>query len=117
MKRSIAPLPYAKHALEPHISARTVDLHYEQHHKGYLAKLEKLVAGKPEAEMSLVDLIRTTRGELGAASDVENAPAITPTVPKNFNNAANPESPDRANLNRPNPDLHNVRKAEPKKEH
>jgi Fe-Mn family superoxide dismutase len=64
VKRAVAPLPYAKEALEPHISARTVDLHYEKHHKGYLTKLEKLVAGKPEAQMSLVDLIRTARGEV-----------------------------------------------------
>jgi len=64
MKFEIPPLPYAKDALEPHISAETVDIHYEKHHKGYLAKLRKQIEGKPEAERSLEDLIRTSSGNL-----------------------------------------------------
>jgi len=35
-------LPYAKDALEPHISAKTVEFHYEKHHKGYASKLTEL---------------------------------------------------------------------------
>jgi Fe-Mn family superoxide dismutase len=62
VKFEIPPLPYAKDALEPHMSARTVELHYEKHHKGYLKKLEDLVRGKPEAEHSLEDLIRSADG-------------------------------------------------------
>jgi Fe-Mn family superoxide dismutase len=64
MKRSVDPLPYSKTALEPYISARTVELHYEKHHKGYLSKLTKLLDGKPEAELDQVELIRGTRGEV-----------------------------------------------------
>ena len=60
----IPPLPYPKNALAPHIGAETVELHYEKHHKGYLEKLHKLVRGKPEAERSLEELIRSTSGEL-----------------------------------------------------
>ena len=40
MKFELAPLPYPQDALAPHISARTVGIHYEKHHKGYLHKLE-----------------------------------------------------------------------------
>jgi superoxide dismutase, Fe-Mn family len=62
MTFEIPPLPYSKRALAPHVSARTVDLHYEKHHKGYLRKLKQLVSGKPEAKLGLEDLIRTTDG-------------------------------------------------------
>jgi superoxide dismutase, Fe-Mn family len=64
VKIHVPHLPYAKDALAPHIGARTVELHYEKHHKGYLAKLEKIVRGKPEAERDLEDLIRTADGDL-----------------------------------------------------
>lgn len=64
MSFEIAPLPYAKDALAPILSASTLEVHYEKHHKGYLAKLRKLTDGKPEASQSLEDLIRTAHGEL-----------------------------------------------------
>ena len=64
MKFEIAPLPYPKNALAPFLGAETVDLHYEKHHKGYLEKLEKLLRGKPEADQSLEELIRTSHGEV-----------------------------------------------------
>jgi Fe-Mn family superoxide dismutase len=63
--KKLPPLPYSKDALAPFLSAETLELHYEKHHKGYLEKLNKLVKGKPEAEKSLEELIRTApRGEL-----------------------------------------------------
>jgi Fe-Mn family superoxide dismutase len=62
MKFELPPLPYDKSALAPHLSARTLDLHYEKHHRGYLTKLEKAIGGSPKAERSLVDLIRESEG-------------------------------------------------------
>ncbi len=44
---TLPPLPYAKDALEPYISARTMDFHYSKHHQTYLDNLNKLVAGTP----------------------------------------------------------------------
>lgn len=64
MKFEIPPLPYPKDALEPHLSAETLELHYEKHHKGYLEKLRTGIEGKPEADRSLEDLIRTADGDL-----------------------------------------------------
>jgi Fe-Mn family superoxide dismutase len=64
MKFEIPDLPYSKKALEPHISQETLETHYEKHHKGYLKKLKKEIEGKPEAEKSLEDLIRTSEGKV-----------------------------------------------------
>jgi Fe-Mn family superoxide dismutase len=64
VKIQVPPLPYPKDALAPHVSARTVELHYEKHHKGYLAKVKKILEGKPEADGELEDLIRTAEGTL-----------------------------------------------------
>jgi Fe-Mn family superoxide dismutase len=64
MEFEIPDLPYAKQALEPHISKQTLETHYEKHHKGYLAKLKKEIEGKPEADRSLEDLIRTSEGKV-----------------------------------------------------
>jgi superoxide dismutase, Fe-Mn family len=64
MSFEIAPLPYPPGALAPVLSAAAVELHYEKHHKGYLAKLRNLSEGKPEANASLVELIHTAKGEL-----------------------------------------------------
>jgi Fe-Mn family superoxide dismutase len=62
MKFELPPLPYAKTALEPHLSARTLELHYEKHHRGYLTKLQKAIGDTPKAEESLVEIIRTSDG-------------------------------------------------------
>ncbi len=64
MKLALPPLPYAKDALAPYLSARTLDVHYEKHHKGYLRKLAKLVRGKPEEKLSLEELVRHAAGDL-----------------------------------------------------
>ena len=64
MVYSLPPLPYAKDALEPHVSGLTLEVHYEKHHKGYLEKLKKLIDGKPEESESLEQLIRTTEGDV-----------------------------------------------------
>src|SRR5690606_41483749 len=58
----VAPLPYAKDALEPAISARTLECHYEKHHKGYMTKLKAAIEGKPEAQKSLEEIIKTSQG-------------------------------------------------------
>ncbi len=40
----VTDLPYKKDALKPHMSAETIEFHYEKHHKGYAAKLNELAA-------------------------------------------------------------------------
>lgn len=70
----LPPLPYAENALEPVISARTISFHYGKHHKGYVDKLNELIAGTKFADMTLEQLIIATNDK----------PKVTPI----FNNAA-----------------------------
>jgi Fe-Mn family superoxide dismutase len=64
MKFELPPLPYEKSALEPYIGARTLEFHYEKHHRGYLTKLEEVIAQTPQAEKSLVQVIRESDGNV-----------------------------------------------------
>jgi Fe-Mn family superoxide dismutase len=50
-------LPYAYDALEPHIDARTMEIHHTKHHAGYVANLNKAVAGTQWAEKSPQELV------------------------------------------------------------
>jgi Fe-Mn family superoxide dismutase len=60
MRFELDNLPYEPDALEPHISATTVDLHYHKHHGGYMKKLADEIQGKPlAADLSLEQLVRT----------------------------------------------------------
>ncbi len=56
-----APLPYAEDALAPSMSAETLQFHYGKHYKGYVAALNRLTAGRPEAKMSLEQVIMTAQ--------------------------------------------------------
>ena len=65
MKFEVPNLPYAKDALAPHISERTVEIHYEKHHKGYMKKLDAaLEAGDERRDASLEDLVRSSQGKV-----------------------------------------------------
>ena len=64
MAFTLPELPYAKDALQPHISAETIDFHYGKHHQAYVNNLNTLTQGKPEAGTSLEELIRTAEGGL-----------------------------------------------------
>lgn len=48
-KYALAPLPYAYNALEPVIDAKTVELHYSAHHKGYVTNANKAEEGLAKA--------------------------------------------------------------------
>ena len=56
---TLPPLPYGEAALSPFISTETVQYHYGKHHKTYVAVLNKLTAGKPEADRTLEELVKT----------------------------------------------------------
>ena len=45
MVHELPALPYAKNALEPHISAETLEYHYGKHHQTYVTNLNNLIKG------------------------------------------------------------------------
>jgi Fe-Mn family superoxide dismutase len=59
MAHELPPLPYPANALEPHIDARTMEIHHDKHHQTYITNLNNAVKDKPEVEAkSAEDLIR-----------------------------------------------------------
>jgi Fe-Mn family superoxide dismutase len=50
-------LPYDFNALEPHIDAMTMEIHYTRHHKAYFDNLMAAVKDSPMAELSFADLL------------------------------------------------------------
>ncbi len=60
MSITLPDLPYAKNALEPHISERTLDFHYGKHHQAYVTNGNNLIAGTEFDNMLLVDIIKKT---------------------------------------------------------
>lgn len=69
----LAPLPYPEDALEPVISARTLQLHHGKHHRGYVDTLNKLIADTPFAAMSLEQVVLATAGQPKHADVFHNA--------------------------------------------
>lgn len=57
-------LPYKRDALEPHISQKTIDFHYGQHHAGYVKNLNNLIEGSTFEKMSLEEIIKNSEGSI-----------------------------------------------------
>ncbi len=58
MAHTLPPLPYAYDALEPHIDARTMEIHYTKHHQTYVTKLNEALEKYPQlADKSAEELI------------------------------------------------------------
>ncbi len=55
---TLPKLPWDEAALDPVISARTIQFHYGKHHKAYVDKTNELVAGTPMADMRLEEVVR-----------------------------------------------------------
>ncbi len=56
-KFELPALPYAFDALEPHIDARTMEIHHGKHHAGYVANLNKAIEGTEAEGKSLEELM------------------------------------------------------------
>lgn len=55
----VSPLSYSHDALEPHIDARTMEIHHGKHHAAYVANLNKALEGHPDLQdKSVEDLLR-----------------------------------------------------------
>jgi superoxide dismutase, Fe-Mn family len=62
MEHTLPPLPYAKDALQPHISAETLEFHYGKHHQAYVTNLNNLIKGTEFENASLEDIIKKSSG-------------------------------------------------------
>lgn len=61
---SLPKLPYAFNALEPHIDAKTMEIHYSKHHQGYVDKLNAALADHQELFQNSVEALVTKLNEL-----------------------------------------------------
>ena len=61
MPHALPTLPYPYAALEPHIDARTMEIHHAKHHQAYVDKLKSAVAGTEWEQWSVDDLLRRLR--------------------------------------------------------
>ena len=66
MAFELPKLPYAVDALEPHIDAKTMEIHHGKHHAGYTAKLNAAVEGTPLASKSIEDILKNLDMSNGA---------------------------------------------------
>jgi len=57
MAHTLPDLPFAKDALEPHISAETFEYHHDKHHAAYVTNLNNLVSGTEFEDKSLEDIV------------------------------------------------------------
>jgi Fe-Mn family superoxide dismutase len=58
MPFQLPALPYAFNALEPHIDARTMEIHHGKHHQGYVNNLNKAIEGTPLDGKSIEEILR-----------------------------------------------------------
>ncbi len=72
----LPPLPYAENALDPVISARTLEFHYGKHHKAYVDNLNKLLVGTELAALPLEQVIAQSEGKTGMAGIFNNAAQV-----------------------------------------
>ena len=76
MPFTLPDLPYAKTALEPHISAQTFDFHHGKHHLAYVNNLNNLIKDTDLADKSLEDIIAITAKDPAKAGIFNNAAQV-----------------------------------------
>ena len=62
MEHTLPPLPYPKDALQPAISAETLEFHHGKHHQAYVTNLNNLIKGTEFENAELVEIIRKSSG-------------------------------------------------------
>jgi len=66
MSFKLPELPYSYDALEPHIDAKTMEVHHSKHHAAYTSKLNEAIDGTPNANKSIEEIMGMV-DQLGAA--------------------------------------------------
>lgn len=73
---TLPALPYAKDALEPHLSAETLDFHHGKHHQAYVTNLNNLIKDTDLAGQSLVEIILASAKDASKAGIFNNSAQI-----------------------------------------
>lgn len=64
MPLELPRLPYDRTALQPHLSATTLDLHHGRHHRAYVDAVNARIEGTELAELPLEEIVRQSQGSL-----------------------------------------------------
>src|SRR3990167_5050615 len=73
---TLAALPYPQNALEPYLSAKTLNFHYGKHHQGYVDRLNALVSETEFADLKLEDIVSAAAGKAGKTAIFNNAAQV-----------------------------------------
>lgn len=76
MAFELPPLPYDYSALEPFMSAKTLEFHHDKHHAGYVTNLNNLVKDTELADKSLEEVIKATYNDPSKAGIFNNAAQV-----------------------------------------
>ena len=76
MSITLPDLPFDKNALEPHISAKTLEFHHGKHHAAYVTNLNKLIDGTDLAGKHLEEIIKAVAGDASKAGVFNNAAQV-----------------------------------------
>ncbi|MFT4754384.1 MAG: Fe-Mn family superoxide dismutase [Salibacteraceae bacterium] len=66
MAFTLPALPYASNGLEPHIDARTMEIHHDMHHNGYTNNLNNAIKGSAIENSSIEDILADISNQSGA---------------------------------------------------
>ncbi|KAI9331166.1 destroys the superoxide radical which is normally produced within the cells and which are toxic to b [Obelidium mucronatum] len=75
MTYTLEALPYAQDALAPHLSAETLDFHYNKHHASYVTKLNSLIGSSDLKSLSIEEI--TAKGPTNVPAGIYNSAAQT----------------------------------------
>ena len=73
---TLPDLPYAKNALEPHISAETLEFHHDKHHAAYVNKLNELLPGSGLEGKEIDEIIKANAGDSSKATIFNQAAQV-----------------------------------------
>lgn len=79
---TLPPLPYAFDALEPHLDARTMEIHHDRHHKGYVDNLNKAVATQETLKSKTIEQILQDLGAGGGTIGKGMTPEMANVAPE-----------------------------------
>ena len=76
MSLTLPDLPFAKNALEPYLSARTLEFHHDKHHKAYVDNANKLIAGTDLDKEDAEAIIKKVAGDASKAGIFNNVAQV-----------------------------------------